>query len=136
MKERRENVRTEKIEKEKIEKEKIEKEKIEKEGTEYLEELELLEKEFKQRTLDMKIKYGEIPVPEAARDRILSGIHQAKAEKERILSFQDIQRQAEASKQIKKEASADKKQAGNNDWKRAEKRHQERTEQYETIWDF
>ena len=54
MKERRENVRTEKIEKEKIEKE----------GTEYLEELELLEKEFKQRTLDMKIKYGEIPVPE------------------------------------------------------------------------
>ena len=43
MKERRENVRTEKIEKEKIEKE----------GTEYLEELELLEKEFKQRTLDM-----------------------------------------------------------------------------------
>ena len=96
MKERRENVRTEKIEKEKIEKEKIEKE-----GTEYLEELELLEKEFKQRTLDMKIKYGEIPVPEAARDRILSGIHQAKAEKERILSFQDIQRQAEASKQIK-----------------------------------
>ena len=60
MKERRENVRTEKIEKEKIEKEKIEKE-----GTEYLEELELLEKEFKQRTLDMKIKYGEIPVPEA-----------------------------------------------------------------------
>ena len=109
MKERRENVRTEKIEKEKIEKEKIEKE-----GTEYLEELELLEKEFKQRTLDMKIKYGEIPVPEAARDRILSGIHQAKAEKERILSFQDIQRQAEASKQIKKEASADKKQAENH----------------------
>ena len=104
MKERRENVRTEKIEKEKIEKE----------GTEYLEELELLEKEFKQRTLDMKIKYGEIPVPEAARDRILSGIHQAKAEKERILSFQDIQRQAEASKQIKKEASADKKQAENH----------------------
>ena len=38
MKERRENVRTEKIEKEKIEKEKIEKE-----GTEYLEELELLD---------------------------------------------------------------------------------------------
>ena len=99
---------------EKIEKEKIEKEKIEKEGTEYLEELELLEKEFKQRTLDMKIKYGEIPVPEAARDRILSGIHQAKAEKERIPSFQDIQRQAEASKQIKKEASADKKQAENH----------------------
>ena len=93
---------------------KSEKEKIEKEGTEYLEELELLEKEFKQRTLDMKIKYGEIPVPEAARDRILSGIHQAKAEKERILSFQDIQRQAEASKQIKKEASADKKQAENH----------------------
>lgn len=101
MKERRENVRTET-------------EKIEKEGKEHLEELEFLEKEFKQRTLDMKIKYGEIPVPEAARDRILSGIHQAKAEKERILSFQDIQRQAEASKQMKKEASADKKQTENH----------------------
>ena len=88
MKERRENVRTEKIEKEKIEKE----------GTEYLEELELLEKEFKQRTLDMKIKYGEIPVPEAARDRILSGIHQAKAEKERILSSAD-KKQAENHRQ-------------------------------------
>ena len=99
----------------------------------------------------MKIKYGEIPVPEAARDRILSGIHQAKAEKERILSFQDIQRQAEASKQIKKEASADKKQAENHRQQqeimtgkgqtgglyiRCCQRHQERTEQYETIRNF
>lgn len=78
-------------------------EKAEKERIECPEELELLEREFKQRTLEMKTRYGEIPVPEAARDRILDGIRQAKTEKERILSFRDIQQQAERSKQMKKQ---------------------------------
>lgn len=82
----------EKAEKAVTEKERTEQEKIEKERTEYPEELDFLEMEFKQRALDMKAKYGEIPVPETARDRIREGIRQAKTEKERILSFRDIQR--------------------------------------------
>lgn len=99
----------EKAEKAVTEKERTEQEKIEKERTEYPEELDFLEMEFKQRALDMKAKYGEIPVPETARDRILEGIRQAKTEKERILSFRDIQRQAEASGRIKKDTDRNEK---------------------------
>ena len=99
----------EKAEKAVTEKERTEQEKIEKERTEYPEELDFLEMEFKQRALDMKAKYGEIPVPETARDRILEGIRQAKTEKERILSFRDIQRQAESSGRIKKDTDRNEK---------------------------
>lgn len=99
----------EKAEKAVTEKERTEQEKIEKERTEYPEELDFLEMEFKQGALDMKAKYGEIPVPETARDRILEGIRQAKTEKERILSFRYIQRQAEASGRIKKDTDRNEK---------------------------
>ena len=47
------------------------------------EEEELLEKEFQSQVMNMKQKYGEIPVPAHARDRMLAGIRQAKEEKER-----------------------------------------------------
>ena len=44
------------------------------------EEEELLEKEFQSQVMNMKQKYGEIPVPAHARDRMLAGIRQAKEE--------------------------------------------------------
>ena len=50
------------------------------------EEEELLEKEFQSQVMNMKQKYGEIPVPAHARDRMLAGIRQAKEEKERSVS--------------------------------------------------
>ena len=39
-----------------------------------------------QHKMNMKQKYGEIPVPAHARDRMLAGIRQAKEEKERSVS--------------------------------------------------
>lgn len=50
------------------------------------EDEELLEKEFQSQVMEMKQKYGEIPVPAHARERMLAGIRQAKEEKERAVS--------------------------------------------------